>query len=216
MATKKAVSNGSPSTDVGLKLKPIQKMRVKIRIRGISPLIQHQWNEKAKQMMRDKHAGKKSKNRDVRDPVAEFESAMYRTEGGEYGVPAMAIKASIINAAHKDIGIEKTLVRKSLFLICKDKGMVIPMDCDEPEMKEDTVRVGMGSTDLRYRPYFYKWAVDTEWEIDSQLLQVGDLVNLINRAGFGVGICEWRPENGGEFGRFEVDTLTPVETLLVD
>lgn len=192
------------------KLKPIKKVRVRMRIVGTSPLIQHAWDEKSKQMMRDKHAGKKSKNREVRDPQGEGERAAYYTEDGKYGIPAMALKSAVIGAAHKDIGVEKTLVRKALFLECKDRNSVLVMDCDEPEIREDCVRVGMGSTDLRYRPYFYRWAVDVAWEVDQELLTVDDLVNLVNRAGFGVGIGEWRPEKGGDYGRFEVDTTQPV------
>lgn len=215
MAKEKAAVATDTSEGTTIKLAPIKKMSVTMRINGLSPLIQHKWAEKALQMMRDKHAGKKTKNRDVRDPEAEGKAAMYTTEDGQPGVPAMAIKSSIIAAAHKDIGIEKTLVRKAAFLVCKDAGLVLPMDCDEPEIKEDPVRVGMGSTDLRYRPYFYRWAVDLTWEIDGELLQVDDLLNLIDRAGFGVGIGEWRPEKGGEFGRFEVDRSVPVQSRMI-
>ena len=205
MAAK--ATNNSP-----VKLTPIKRQIVKMRIVGTSPLIQHQWDEKALGMIRDKHAGKKTKARDVRDPQAEGEAAMYRTDKGKYGVPAMAIKSAIITAAHKDIGIEKTLVRKALFLVCNDSKKILPMDCDAPEIVEDTVRVGAGSADLRYRPYFYRWAVDLTWEIDGELLRVEDLLNLIDRAGFGVGICEWRPEKGGEYGRFEVDRTAKITT----
>jgi hypothetical protein len=42
------------------------------------------------------------------------------------------------------------------------------------------------------------------------LLQRDDVLALVDRAGFGVGICEWRPEKGGEFGRFEIDQNVPV------
>jgi hypothetical protein len=193
-----------------VKLAPIKKQRVQMRIVGISPLIQHQWGEKALEMMRDKHAGKKTKTRDVRDPQAEGMAAMYTTDEGLPGVPAMAIKTAIITAAHKDIGIEKTLVRKALFIVTTDSKRILPMDCDAPEIKEDTVRVGQGSADLRYRPYFHRWAVDVTWEIDAELLQINDLLNLIDRAGFGVGVGEWRPEKGGEYGRFQVDRSVPV------
>ena len=34
-------------------------------------------------------------------------------------IAGMTIKASLIGAAHKDIGIEKTLVRKALFILLK-------------------------------------------------------------------------------------------------
>lgn len=210
MAKEKKLVAVDENTPV--KLAPVNKQRVSLRIVGISPLIQHQWGQKALEMMRDKHAGKKTKNRTVRDPEAEGKEAMYVTQDGDPGVPAMAVKSSIISAAHKDIGIEKTLVKKALFIVCDDATMVLKMDCDEPVIKEDPVRVGQGSADLRYRPYFYRWAVALTFEIDAELLQVEDLLNLIDRAGFGVGIGEWRPEKGGEYGRFQVDRSFPLVT----
>ena len=142
MAKAKAVAVVEESTPV--KLAPVNKQRVGLRINGISPLIQHQWGQKALQMMRDKHAGKKTKSREVRDPDAEGKEAMYVTDKGVPGVPAMAIKSAIITAAHKDIGVEKTLVKKSLFLVCSDSKMILEMDCDEPVITEDPVRVGHG------------------------------------------------------------------------
>jgi hypothetical protein len=197
------------------KLKPIRKEQITLRITGISPLIQHRWGNKAKEMMRQKHAGKKTRTRDIRDPEAEGREAMYLTDDGKPGVPGMAIKRAIIAAAHKDIGIEKTLVKKSIFLVCNDSKKVIPMDCDDPVIVEDPVIVGVGSADLRYRPYFHRWSVDLTFVTDSELLQLNDLLNLIDRAGFGVGIGEWRPETGGEYGRFEVDRSVPVHAIAV-
>jgi hypothetical protein len=195
-----------------ISLKPIARAKMTFGIRGTSPIIMHQWSEKAKSMMRDKQqAGKKTRERELRKPEDEAEAATYRTEGGDVGIPAMAFKSSILTAAHKDIGIEKTLVRKALFLICKDPGLVIAFsECDEPIVREDMVRVGMGAADLRYRPEFRNWKCVVELEIDAELLQAGDVLALIGRAGFGVGLCEWRPEKGGEFGRYEVDPDVPV------
>jgi hypothetical protein len=195
-----------------ISLKPIARAKMTFGIRGTSPIIMHQWSEKAKSMMRDKQqAGKKTRERELRKPTDEAEAATYRTESGDVGIPAMAFKSSILTAAHKDIGIEKTLVRKALFLICKDPGLVIAFsECDEPIVREDMVRVGMGAADLRYRPEFRNWKCVVELEIDAELLQAGDVLALIGRAGFGVGLCEWRPEKGGEFGRYEVDPDVPV------
>lgn len=209
MAKKSIQSESSQS----LKLKPISRMSVKLRIVGTSPIIQHKWSEKALREIREKHAGKKTKSREIRNPEAEGQAAMYVTDKGKPGIPAMALKTSIINAAHKDIGIEKTLVRKALFLRVSDGNMVVPFaECSEPYIREDYVRVGQGSTDLRYRPQFDRWAVDIEFELDAELLQLDDLLNLVDRAGFGVGICEWRPEKGGEFGRFQVDRSKRINT----
>lgn len=194
-----------------LSLKPISRSVMKFTIVGTSPLITHQWSEKAKREMREKHAGKKTKTREVRDPKGEMQSAMYITAGGVQGIPGLALKAAIINAAHKDLGVEKTLVRKALFLRTDDPNKVIELRSDrEPIMREDMVRVGMSQTDMRYRPQWDEWSVDVEFEVDTELLRPEDVLTLVDRAGFGVGICEWRPEKGGEFGRFQVDPTKPV------
>jgi hypothetical protein len=189
-------------------LKPIKRLVMQFTIRGTSPLITHQWSEKAKREMREKQAGKKTKNRDARNPDAEVESAAYRTANGEFGIPGLALKAAIIGAAHKDLGIERTLVRKALFLVTNDPNKIIQLDALPPTKREDMVRVGMG-TDLRYRPQWDEWAVTVEFEVDGDLLTPDDVATLVDRAGFGVGIGEWRPEKGGEFGRFEIDRTAP-------
>jgi len=75
------------------------------------------------------------------------------------------------------------------------------------------VRVGAGSTDMRYRPEFSEWSVNVIVEIDSDLLNEQDVVNLVNRAGFSIGVGEWRPEKGGEYGRFAFDTARAIEQV---
>ena len=176
------------------------------KIEGVSPLIEHKWSEKALTMLRDKHAGIKVKNREARDPEAEFHSAYYKCEDGQYGFPAGGIKQCLINAAHKDIGLEKTLLRKSLFIIPDDTiNNLCAFETDDPVMREDIVRIGQGSTDLRYRPEFRNWSMIIRMEFDSMSLTQNTILNLVQRAGFGVGLGEWRPEKGGEYGRFQVD-----------
>lgn len=212
-------------------LKKINRRLLTVRLVGISPLIQHRWSEKAKGMMRAKQQeGKKTKVRDLRDPEAEAIEAGYYCDKEKKvpGVLAVAIKAAIISAAHNDLGMPKTLVRKALFIYPMGREVVIPLekvsgkgpakrevgteflpvgkDRAVSTFEEDMVRVGQGSADLRYRPYFYDWAVTTRWEVDADLLKVDDLLTLLDRAGFGVGIHEWRPEKGGEYGRFRIDT----------
>ena len=192
-------------------LKPIARKTMTFGIRGTSPLIMHQWSEKALRQMRDKQqSGKKTKERELRDPEAEAKAATYTTEDGQIGIPGMAFKSALVTAAHKDIGIEKTLVRKAIFLITPDAGKVLPIESEQPIVREDCVRVGMGSADLRYRPEFREWTCRIELEVDSELLQADSVLALVDRAGFGVGICEWRPEKGGEYGRFEIDPTVPV------
>jgi len=199
---------------MAIKLKPIRKHKINFTIKGTSPLIQHRFAAKAKKQIRDKKLGKKTKNREVLDVEAEFREAMHLTENDEYAIPMKAIKSSLINAAHKDIGIEKTLVKKSIFYY-GGSDAVVPMQCDDPIMREDYVKVGMSGTDLRYRPEWNEWAADVEFEFNPDNLQVEDILTLVDLAGFGVGLHEMRPEKGGENGRFEVDRSKPVDVEIL-
>lgn len=206
--------SGENGVDKKAVLKPINRRLVTVRLVGKSPLIQHKWSEKAKDMMRQKQQeGKKTRERELRDPEEEGMGAGYYCDEDrtQPGILAVAIKAAIIEAAHNDLGMPKTLVKKALFIYPMGREVVLPLETAsgkgkvKPEIGEDMVRVGQGSADLRYRPYYFDWAVKTQWEVDADLLQVSDLLTLLDRAGFGVGVHEWRPEKGGEYGRFAID-----------
>ena len=187
-------------------LEEMQQSILTTRIQGVSPLIQHKWSEKALNMLRDKHAGVKVKNRDVRVPEQEFKDAAYVCNDGRFGFPAGGIKKCLINAAHKDIGLEKTLLRKSLFILPDDINQnLCAIESDDPIMREDIVKVGQGSTDLRYRPEFRNWSIVIKIEFDSLSLTQKTILNLTQRAGFGVVLGEMRLAKSGEYGRFEVD-----------
>ena len=188
---------------VTVHLKPINVKFMQVTIEGRSPLIQHKWSEKALRQMREKGEGKKTKNREPRNPEKEAHDATYFTADGKNGLPILAVKSAIIEAAHKDLGVEKTLVRKAIFLT-GDAMLMVPLECDEPIVREDCVRVGNGAADLRYRPQFNRWSAEVSIEYDADLLQPQDIVNLIDRAGFGVGVGDWRPEKNGDMGRFRV------------
>ena len=77
----------------------------------------------------------------------------------------------------------------------------------EPQRREDMVRVGMGTADIRYRPEFPKWATELDVSYNSRALAAEQIVNLFEIAGFAVGVGEWRPEKDGQFGRFRVEAI---------
>jgi len=209
--TRKSVgTNRLPAEQppVALKLQPIRLRAVDVSVRQMeftAGYIPHGWAEKAKRAMVDKSNGKRTKKREARDPEAEAEAAAYKTADGQYGIPAMAIKAALIDAAHKDLGIEKTLVRKSVFLYMDDP--VLPFSNDPARtLRQDMVRVGAGSADIRYRYEFTEWRLVTRWRVDTAAITIEDFLNLVNRAGFSVGVGEMRPgKTKFEHGRFEID-----------
>ena len=198
---------------MAIKIATIITKKYRFGIIGTSPLIQHKWSEKGLAMLRMSAAERKKQPKVKRDPEGDAAACVYQTEKGEVGFPLLAFKAALISAAHKDLGIEKTVVKKAFFVPCPDPNKVVPMTASDPIIREDIVTVGTKQTDIRYRPEFREWKATISCEIDASMLTIEDILNLTNRAGFGVGICEWRPENGGEYGRFEVDTTVPVEEI---
>lgn len=201
---------------MAITLQPIAPRKISFWIKGTSPMIQHAWSDKGMKMLRMTAAERKKQPKVARNPEQEITDACYRTDDGEHGLPLLAFKASLIGAAHKDFGLEKTLLRKAFFVPSNDSGRVVPMEFDEMTGREDIVRIGANQTDIRYRPEFRGWRCQITAEIDPELLKFKDIVNLINRAGFSVGIGEWRPEKGGEYGRFELDASMPVEGVIDD
>ena len=74
----------------------------------------------------------------------------------------------------------------------------------EPRMREDMVRIAMGTADIRYRGEFTEWRVEVPISYNADVISPAQIANLFNIAGFGVGVGEWRPQRNGSYGRFHV------------
>ena len=75
-------------------------------------------------------------------------------------------------------------------------------------MREDMVRVGMGSADLRYRGEFKNWYMDMSLEFNaSGDVTLDQIINVINAGGYTVGLGEWRPEKDGTFGKVHIEIV---------
>jgi len=191
---------------------PINIQTLKLTVRGTSPMIQHRWSEKAKKMMRDKQEGKAAahKGRAVRGPKErhqEFIEATYmidrKAKKPVYGFPAVAFKNAATTAVSGMAGVTKVLTRQAFHIRGEGLEQLVRLKTKAPRMQEDMVRVGMGSADLRYRPYFDEWEAVLEIRLDTDIFSPEQIVNMFQHAGFGVGVGEWRPEKNGQFGTFE-------------
>lgn len=189
-------------------LRPLNLETIKLKIVGDSELIVHAWSEKAKKEMLAAQQ-KKKLPKEIRNPEKEYLDSMYviNEKKNQHGFPALALNGCLIEAAHKNIGIEKTTVKKAIRILGDSyvNGMHLITIKGKPEMREDMVRIGMGSADLRYRAMYFPWEMDIKVKYDADLLSADTVVNLINRAGFGVGIGEWRPQRKGQSGTFHVE-----------
>lgn len=173
---------------------------LRLKIIGDSPLICHRWAEKAKKAMRDKQMKVAKGAREAKDPKSDFEESLYPHPSGGYGFPAVAFKSAAVSATRFVEDMKMTELRGALHIV----GDLVKIE-GKPTPREDMVRVGMGSADIRYRGEFLKWSAELIVQFNSRFISAAQIVNIFNNAGFGVGVGEWRPEKNGSFGRFHVE-----------
>lgn len=181
-----------------IELPPLNLQTVALTLVGDSPLIVHAWSEKAKRQMLDKQMKKAKQAKEAKDPEADYEACFYRTESGAYGFPAIGVKAAMVGAG-RFTDAKMTLLRGAFHIDAEVLEIV-----GEPRPREDMVRVGMGTADIRYRPEFPDWRIIAPIKFNASVISTGQIANLLNVAGFAIGIGEWRPEKNGQYGRFHV------------
>lgn len=193
MAAKSTTANA-----VNIQLPALQIKTLSLMLIGDSPLIVHAWTEKAKRQILDKHMKKAKQAKEAKDPQADYEGCFYRTPTGAYGFPAIGVKSAMVGAC-RFVDMKMTEARGAFHI---DVEMLTVIG--EPRPREDMVRVGMGLPDIRYRPEFLDWKIPVEVKYNSSVISAEQIANLLNTAGFAIGIGEWRPERNGSYGRFHV------------
>lgn len=196
-ATKKTTATPEVVSVPAIEIRPMEIVLI-----GDSPLISHRWSEKAKEMMLDKQMKKATKGKEAKDPERDYRESLYDfpSEHGEYGFPAVAFKSAAVGAC-RFLDMKMTEARGAFHVL----GELVPIE-GKPKMREDMVRVGMGTADIRYRGEFPEWKAYLALRFNATVFSPGQIVNLFNNAGFGVGVGEWRPEKNGSFGMFHVAT----------
>lgn len=202
--------------DAQVSINKIGTETLRVPIVGTAPLIVHKFSEKAKRQMLDAMQGRKSP-KEPKNPEAEFEAAFYRHDDGGYGFPVIAFKAATVGAARfYGKSVSMTALRQFVFMdaeFSKTDGQKLARIVGSPHMREDVTRVGMGGTDLRYRPEFTEWSTSLEITYVETMLTRDSVLSLIDAGGMGVGVGEWRPEKKGDFGTYRIDETQDIEVL---
>jgi hypothetical protein len=178
---------------------PMEIRKFDLTLVGDSPLICHAWSEKAKKEMRDKQMKKAKAGKEAKDPEREFKESLYPHPDGGYGFPVVAFKAAAVDACSHVEGVTKVEARGAFHI----DGELAKIEGD-PTMREDMVRIGMGTADIRYRGEFKQWRTTLRIRFNPRVLSAEQIVNLFNIGGFGIGVGEWRPQKDGSFGMFHV------------
>lgn len=224
MATKK--------TEV-VEIRPLEIKTVQLKIVGDTPLIMHKWSVKGKRQMLEAQMGlKKGKKKAIRNPVADFIESMYWLEnepeidetmtpeecekaffeaiknGARFGFPVTAFKQAGISAAYRLGWAKNKMEGRGAFFIDSDENGLIEIKADTPIMREDCVKIGMGTSDLRYRGEFRNWSATMTIQYNaSGQYSIENIVNIMNAGGYVCGVGEWRPERDGQYGMYHVATV---------
>lgn len=214
---------GTKKEETIISIKPLDIKMVPIKIMGDTPLVVHAWSEKAKKMMLDAQTkATKTKAKEIRNPIDEFINSMYwltdvpeSTEdafvkavenGAKWGFPVGAIKQAANSAAYRLGWVKNQMELRGSYFLKTEYGDMARIEGDAPEMREDMVRIGMGSADLRYRAEYKNWEMNMILQYNaSGNLTIEQIINCVNAGGYSVGIGEWRPERDGDFGRFHIE-----------
>jgi hypothetical protein len=202
--TAKASKANGNGKSLEIELPPLDIRFMELTVEGDSGLISHRWSEKAKKQMLDKQMGKANPGKEPKNPQKDYEESLYELEEStqrkkKYGFPAVAFKAAAVGACRFVSGIKMTEARGAFHVM----GELVPID-GSPVMREDMVRIGQGTSDIRYRGEFRKWKAKFRVRYNANALTAEQITNLFNVAGFGVGVGEWRPEKNGSYGMFHV------------
>lgn len=182
-----------------VKIPPMDIHHLMVQLVGDSALICHAWSDKAKKMMLDKQMKNAKPAKEAKDPGRDYEDSLYKYPGGGYGFPTIAFKAAAVDACSHVDGITKVEARGAFHI----NGELLKIN-GEPKLREDMVRVGMGTADIRYRGEFNPWSVDVPIRYNASVLSDEQIMHLFEIAGFAIGIGEWRPQRDGMYGLFHV------------
>ena len=206
-----------------IEIRPIQIKKATVHVVGDTPLIMHAWSEKAKREMLEKQMKvTKTKSRDAKNPVEDFIRSMYWlspmpdemtmeafedavANGARFGFPITAFKQAAISAAYRMGWTKDKMSMRGAFFIDGDENQMIEIHSDMPIMREDMVKVGMGTADIRYRGEFRNWSADINISFNENgQYSLEQIINVINAGGYVCGVGEWRPERDGQYGMFHV------------
>lgn len=184
-----------------------QRLALTLRNMPGSLLVVHEFSEKAKKEIRDKQQKKAKAAKEIRDPHAEFLSARYLDKEGRECVPVTALKKAIVSAATAFDDLTKVGLRQAIFVDSADYqgSPLIPIERWDGTpavgvMREDAVTIGTNTRGLTYRPMYEEWQFRVVCEYQPRLVSEEQLRALVIQAGWGVGICEGRPEKSSALG----------------
>ena len=182
-----------------------------VRLIGTEVLLVHQWTEKAVIEMLSSMGGHPMP-RLFKDLTEEGHNSAYRNMEGADVLPLRVIKACITAGASHTRGAVKKNVFSNYVRIIGHTAPIHWTSINRCDVR--TVKVGPWNNrvvDLRARTLYAGWHVDFVIRFPHEIIPMAQVVAALREAGDSVGLCEMRPEKGGELGTFNIEAIAPEE-----
>lgn len=188
-----------------INLKKLELGHIKIKIKGNSPYLP----EPMDMAVLERYNSIKSKKSYTKDDIPEEEKVkakFYYDENGKPGIPSRAFYNSMIRASSYLFEIKQGGMRNIKEGVTV-MGDVLPLKFKKQKVITHWGRTaGMkGSPRKIMRNAFYDWEITLDVQYNKANLSAEQIINVLNWAGFHIGVGGFRKEKTGNFGSFEVD-----------
>lgn len=179
--------------------------RVLATLGGISPLLMNPMTDEVLEGIRTKTSPPKRTDWSREE---EAKTKLYRDDDGAIGIPSLNLFACLAEAGRqvkvnaKQISTASSTLLPSFLSI---EGFFLPFKGDPPwvaDMRRGTNEKGQAVPIVR--PRFNIWEFDVTFEIDETEVNEDTVRKLVDIAGKKIGLCDFRPNKKGPFGRFMV------------
>ena len=186
---------------VNVAIQQLIPQEITVSIKGITPLLMEKMSEDVVDAI-DKKKSDKIVIKDRREESEKVGEKIHHTEDGNIGFPAAGFARGMVEVAPYLEGLDKKLVRGSIRVM----GNIIPITYDEQTTNTTYGKQsGISKAPRRIiRPEFKGWSCKLNIRYNASTISAEQIVNLLNYAGFHMGIGAWRPACSGSYGQYRV------------
>jgi len=190
--------------ELKIEIKPLKIGRIKVKVIGKTPYLP----EPMDMAVLERYDNKKANKTYSKDDVSESEKVKekyYFTENKKKGIPARAFYQSMIRASsyffEKSEGGMRN-IKEGITI----KGDILPLKYKKESVVTHWGRTSGASKSPRkiMRNQFIDWSTEFEIEFNQAWLSAEQIINILNWAGFHIGVGGFRKEKSGNYGSFHV------------
>lgn len=207
----------------------LETKRFLIPISGDSPLLVHNFGEKARKEVLDIFQNKK-KDKKSKDPQKEYLETLYHVNEAQVpevetpgmlsvngpsstGFPVNGFKKGIYQAARLYHNFKMTEAKQSFYVqgVATDSDpQSLVLIYGDHQIHEAVARVKNGGTDLRYRAMYLSWKAWLDVTVVTSMIDPESFFEMVDIGGATMGVGDWRPQRDGTFGTYSISGM-PVE-----